>query len=127
MNGRLLWGWLVDADASRLRALVARGPNAWPEQLLLNFLSGDQQVPYSLSCTVEVNSAGFALAGEPVLRDERALRDELLQLNNELATALREKERARRALESAQEELDRSYWHLRRSKRSSPSACTAAR
>jgi hypothetical protein len=113
-TGLPLWRWLVDADSSRLRSLIERGPTATPQKILLNFLRGDQQAPYTLACTVQVDHAGFVLAGEPVVGDERALRDELVHLNNELATALREKERVRRALEAAKEELDRNYWHLKK-------------
>jgi heme-degrading monooxygenase HmoA len=113
-TGQPLSRWLVDSDASRLRALVLGGPSAAPQRLLLNFLHGAEQAPYTLTCTVQVGQSGFVLAGEPVVRDERSLREELVHLNNELSTALREKERARRALEAAKEELERNYWHLKK-------------
>jgi heme-degrading monooxygenase HmoA len=112
--GQPLWRWLVAADAAWLRALVAQGPTAPSARRRLNFVKGAQQVPYTLDCSIEVEPGGFALAGEPPHQEEAVLRDQLLELNNELATALREKERARRALQAAAEELDRSHWHLKK-------------
>jgi cysteine sulfinate desulfinase/cysteine desulfurase-like protein len=59
--------------------------------------------------------------GEPDVGGDRGVVEELVQLNNELATMARERarrerelERTRQRLQAALEELETSYWHLKK-------------
>jgi heme-degrading monooxygenase HmoA len=103
--------WLTAPDAARLGALLA--PGARQERTRLNFASA-AGVVVTLACTVSVRASSLLVVGEPVVQDERSLQRHLLSLNDELAASLRENTRVGRELAAAKDELDRSYWHLRK-------------
>ncbi len=109
--GRALSAWLVAPDAARLRELLASGDRE--VRVPLSF-SSEAGAVVTLSCHLSVRASSLLLVGEPVVHDERSLQSHLLELNNELAASLRENERVRRELAASRDELDRSYWHLRK-------------
>lgn len=100
INGSQLWDYLVTADADMLRKKIAQGERSLAETILLNF-SGSDNAPYSMVCKVDVQPDGFIVIGERPSKQEENLQQELLQLNNELATLSRENVRKKRELEKA--------------------------
>lgn len=124
--GRPLWTWLTEGDAASLQARIAQG-GRFHEPFLLNF-SDSANHPYTLECRLDVHPDGFVLIGETPLDKEHALRDELLGLNNQLATMTRENARQNKALKrskvemermheelaKAHEDLKNSHWHLKK-------------
>jgi heme-degrading monooxygenase HmoA len=110
--------YLVEPDAAKLREIIASGARDLKATHLLNFVNSKNE-PYTLTCRIDVQPTHFALVGEPALAHELVLQNELLDLNNQLATLVRENARkskelaqANAKLESTLEELNRSYWHL---------------
>ena len=64
---------------------------------------------------------GLLLVGEPIPQEATDVTEELTRLNNELATLARERARKQRELQrmerearQALDDLERSYWHLRK-------------
>lgn len=117
--GRPIWGWLVDPDAERLREKIFEGRPGLHNQRIN--LCDSRQHPYTLEALLSLDSQGFALIGEPALKQEEALRHELLLLNNELAVLSRENARQNKSLRLAQAELEKlyqdlknSHWHLKK-------------
>jgi two-component system, NtrC family, sensor kinase len=104
LRGGSLWERLTDPDAQSLIQLVEGVAPAGAERLMLNFLDA-AQAPFTLLCHVDVRPDGLTVLGEPPRRAEQSLHEEMLGLNNELATLTRENARKSRALESALAEL----------------------
>ena len=104
LRGTAVWPLLTEHDACRLRERIATGERKTGETFLLNFV-GPEQSPFTLLCRLDVQPGGFVLLGEETRRQDDALRDELLQLNNELAVLTRENVRKNRELEAALEKL----------------------
>lgn len=108
---------LATPDAERFRAWMA-GERLPVEPVLVNLVSG-RGVPFTLRCLVEPTVAGMLLVGEPTTESDRPAAEEIMRVNNELATMARERgrrerelEKLRARLEAALEELKTSYWHL---------------
>jgi signal transduction histidine kinase len=104
VGGTSVWPLLTEHDACRLRERIATGERKTGERFLLNFLDPSQSL-FTLLCQLDVQPGGFVLLGEETRKQDDALRDELLQLNNELAVLSRENVRKKRALEAALEKL----------------------
>src|SRR5664279_3423858 len=102
--GRSVWPLLTEHDARLLQERTASGERKVGEKLLLNFVDASQS-PYTLLCNLDVQPVGFVLLGEETKRQDDALRNELLQLNNELAVLMRENVRKKRELEAALKQL----------------------
>jgi heme-degrading monooxygenase HmoA len=121
LSGSSLWSWLTESDARMLRDAIARADRgALREPLLVNF-AGSRHAAYTLRCRIDVQPDSLVLVGERLLDEEHRMQEELLGLNNRMATLGRENARQRKRLteanarlEKALEELDRSYWHLRK-------------
>jgi len=121
LEGSSLWSWLTEPDARRLRDAVEGADRAaLREDLIVNFV-GSRNSAYSLRCRVDVQPDSLLLIGEPLLEQEHRMQEDLLALNNQMATIGRENARQRKhlaeanaRLEKALEELERSYWHLRK-------------
>ena len=96
---------LPERDARLLMKRVADPPEDNSAPFLLNFVDANN-MPYTLSCQVDVQSDGFVLMGERVSRQEGALQSELLQLNNEMAVLNRESLRKSRSLEKVTKVLE---------------------
>ncbi len=117
VTGKPVHELLTEADAATLRAYLEQKDVS---ELLLNFVD-TTQAPHSLRCQIGATEDELLLFGEPVHERERALQQQLLELNNSLTVMTREKARQAKALEQARakleatlEELDTSYWHLRK-------------
>jgi signal transduction histidine kinase len=104
LRGTSVWSLLTAHEASRLQERIASGERKAGERFLLNFVDPSQS-PFTLVCKLDVQPAGFVLIGEETKKKDDALRDELLQMNNELAVLTRENVRKKRDLEAALEEL----------------------
>jgi len=104
LSGTRVWSLLTATDARRLQERIASGERKLDEKFLLNFVDPSQS-PFTLLCKLDVQPAGFILLGEEPTRKGDALRDELLQLNNELAVLTRENVRKKRELEAALAQL----------------------
>lgn len=118
LAGQSLWDRLTQADAESIQAILKSEIPYSGETLLLNFVDRSQSV-HTLRCHLEIRSDGLVLVGEPVGEDERALQQELLEMNNRWALLVRESERNARVLrqtardrENALTELNESHWHL---------------
>ena len=122
LAGRPLAEFLPDPDAGRLRGWLGEvGPP--PDPVRVNFVT-TSGVPYTLRCLIGRSGEpvpGLRIVGEPETEGDRTAAEELLRLNNELATLARERarqqrelERTKRKLSDAFEELRTSYWHLRK-------------
>jgi hypothetical protein len=106
-NAALVDGWLQRGDFP-------------DDRVRLNFVSGSS-APFTLECLVEQEPEGWRIVGEPDVRGDRGVVEEMVQLNNELATMARERarrerelERTRQRLQAALDELETSYWHLKK-------------
>jgi PAS domain-containing protein len=115
--GSPLSGLLTAPDAERLAGWLADGPPAEPVRV--NFVSASGS-PFSLRCIVG-GEDGLRIVGEPEVDGDRSAAEELMLLNNELATLARERARRERELEQTRaelettlEELRTSYWHLQK-------------
>jgi PAS domain-containing protein len=106
-NVSLVEGWAAGDDLPR-------------EPHLVNFVTAGQQT-YTLRCVVERWNGHVAVVGEAADAGSDDPSEVLLEVNNEFATLTRELGRQRRELERAHLELsatlqnlEQSYWHLRK-------------
>lgn len=118
--GTPLWDYLTEADGTALRAALAHGERTLGESRLLNFVDA-ARIPISIRCHVDVQPDGFIIVGEEPAAENQAAQAEMLRLTNELAVANRENQRNSRELLKMKQELERtleelqsSYWHLRK-------------
>lgn len=116
--GRSFYDYLTAADATRVERWLADGAPPPKEPVRLNFVRVDG-APYTLRCVVDREGESLRVAGEPEESSDRNAADELMSLNNELATMARERVRRQRELERTQRELQdvldklqSSFWHL---------------
>ena len=118
--GQPLDALLAEHEAERVLAWC-RGITGPPSDgAPVSFVSA-QGEPYTLWCHVECAPDGALIVGEPDVEADAPATDELLRLNNEMATLARENVRRRREAEQAHaqlaealEELRTSYWHLQK-------------
>jgi PAS domain-containing protein len=117
--GRPIEELLLSAALPRVRAWLETD-DLPPAPARLNFATPGGN-PFTLRCLVEDRGGGIRLVGEPEAESDRSSADELMRLNNEFATMVRELARRERELvrtrgelESALEELRTSYWHLQK-------------
>jgi signal transduction histidine kinase len=107
VTGATLETVVTAADATSLRALVARGSRTRATEILLNVVApGD--APLTLACAVVADARGGAFVGAAPREESAALERELLEINNELATLSREHARRGRELERALAERERA-------------------
>ena len=118
LSGRPLSEFLTAADAERVGRWLNDGPPSEPSAL--NLVTPDGS-PRTFWCFADRTGSGLCLIGEPDQAGDGAAAEELMKLNNELATMAREQvrrqrelERTRQELEEALEELRTAYWHIRK-------------
>jgi len=118
--GMPLWDHLTAPDAAALQTALAAGERHPAESRLLNFVDA-ARVPFTLQCHVDVQPDGLILIGEELMAQNRTAQTQMLELTNELALANRENQRKSRELLKMKQELERtleelqtSYWHLRK-------------
>ena len=111
---------LSEADRARARGWVAGSEPLPDSTVLLNFITPEHEVR-SLRCLVLRDRDDLILLGEPDVAEDRFVAEELLRLNNELSVLARENARKTREVEAARkrlaevlDELENSYWHLRK-------------
>ena len=117
--GTLLWQKLTESDAASLQKRM-RGSHGSAEPVLLTFTTPADD-PYVLSGWLEVHPTYFAILGAVPAKEEALADDALYALNNDLAVLARENARAGKELafakgqlQTAIDELNNSYWHLRK-------------
>lgn len=120
LKGSSLWEWLTEAHATALCSLQEGTKDRCLDRRLINFVAPDG-TRRTLAAWIAVQSDGMFIIGEPDIQRDSPLEAELLAVNSEFATLLRENERktkaleaARRKLEEAAKELQDSYWHIRK-------------
>lgn len=119
LEGTPVWQILTGSDGDLLRARVEEQSGEAGEALLLNFMDREGY-PYTISCRVDVHGSGFTLLGEPSSRHE-GVPEQLYDLNNRLTVLARENARRGREVEQARaqlaatlEQLETTYWHLKK-------------
>ena len=91
LEGTSLLELMPQADAARLAARLAE-PGRRSTPMLLNF-AAQNCVPFSLHCWVDVQPSGATLIGEPPLRLDQRMQDQLMAINQDLAVLTRERAR----------------------------------
>ena len=126
LEGTYIFSILAEHERDWIRErLVAEDPSS-PDPRLANFVSSSQGV-HTLRCQTFIHGDTVVLVGEPYVDEDRAMADQLLELNNELSVLSRENARRSRELELARSkleetlaELENSHWHLRKIQESLP-------
>ena len=108
LAGKSLWDYLTQEDAGSIQAIVQSPNPDFAGPIFLNFVARDHQ-PHTLECYLERHAEGFILLGEPVPQHDRALSQELLELNNRWALLVRENEKTLKALRQAKEATERAH------------------
>ncbi|MEX0891149.1 MAG: PAS domain-containing protein [Gemmatimonadota bacterium] len=118
LQGQPVFEVLAAADATLVRGWLSDSVPADPVEL--NFTSPEGS-PFTLRCVVERSAEHMRIVGEPNSVGDRAAAAEIMRVNNEFATMVRELarrerelERTRGELETALTELQTSYWHLQK-------------
>lgn len=97
--GRTVFPYLTDPDAVLLKALLdARRSSAEPVNL--NFCDAEG-TPFTLLSFLTMEADRCVLIGEPTYDDEQRLRRQLIEVNEELATLARSRQRATLAEQKA--------------------------
>ena len=91
IDGTSLLELMPQADAARLSARLAE-PGRRSTPMLLNF-AAKNCVPFSLHCWMDVQPSGATLIGEPPLRLDQRMQDQLMAINQDLAVLTRERAR----------------------------------
>lgn len=117
--GKPVWPFLPPSDQQILRERLDAASRSPRERFTLNF-APIGAMPVSLTCQLDLQPGRFVLLGEPAAGNAQS-GQQLVQLNNELATVARERAReskelarARAELQQVHDELKGSYWHLRK-------------
>jgi heme-degrading monooxygenase HmoA len=120
LTGLKIWGYLNEEDATRLWRRIQSNVNGPNEKFLLNFVDAEH-FSYTLECRLDVQQDHFTLLGELPESGDKLLREHLLQFRNSVAALSRENgrkraelEKSRAELEKALNDLDTSYWHMRK-------------
>jgi signal transduction histidine kinase/heme-degrading monooxygenase HmoA len=91
LDGRSIFAFMPEADASRLREMLA-APGRTAEPALLNFAAVNC-TPCSLDCWLDVLPEEALLIGEPTFNRDRRMQDQLMAINQDLAILTRERSR----------------------------------
>lgn len=120
LAGLKIWSYLSEDDAGRLWRQIKSGRRQAGERIQLNFIDAEH-LPYVLECCLDVRPEYFVLVGELAHQKETVLRDHLVQLNSQLSSLTKENalqslqlNKANAELEKALNELNNSFWHLRK-------------
>jgi signal transduction histidine kinase len=107
MAGTNLISFLTAPDRETLSKRLSGEKVSPEEELLLNVVDTNQ-VPHSLRFRIASMESGFLLLGEPPQGENRALQEELIQLNNQLSVLSRENARKGRELAVALADLKKT-------------------
>lgn len=116
---RKLWDLLTEAEVDRIREVIAEGIDGMKLRSI-NFVCAGG-LPETLECRMWMHDGRVAILGESDRSEALELRQKLIETNNEhvvnsreLTRRTRELEHARERLQAAVEELENSYWHLKK-------------
>lgn len=120
LAGQIFQEFLTEADREMFgRCLEGKG--SFPDGAFLLNIVDARKIPHTLRCRLAALDHGFLLLAEPTKGSDDVLQEELIQINNRLTVLSRENSRKGRELEKAlaelkrtHDELDSSYWHLRK-------------
>jgi signal transduction histidine kinase len=101
VEGRPIGDFMPASDATRLADLV-REQGRREAPVLLNF-APPQAIPITLECWIDVQADRVALLGQPAFRRDQQLQDELMAINQELASLSRARTREARDERSGRE------------------------
>ena len=131
LRGTPIWKLLSEESEERLREVLAKGGSRESVPLGLLDVYGH---PFNVEAVVGVGADGFGLIGERPPHEAKALSEHLQRLNNELSTLAREHARQEKKhrktaerLQKARDELDQSYWHLKKIQESVPVCMSCSR
>lgn len=120
LEGASIFGILAEHDREWIRERLGAADPSSQDPRLANFVSPSHAV-HTLRCQIFLHGDAVVLVGEPYVDEDRAMADQLLELNNELSVLSRENARRNRELEAARSkleetlaELEDSHWHLRK-------------
>lgn len=105
ISGKNIINFLTYPDGDLILRLLSEKMPDTSEEILLN-LVGPDHIPHTLRVRIASIDSGLLLFGEPPLENNRALQEELLQLNNQLAVLSRENARKGRDLARTVTELN---------------------
>jgi signal transduction histidine kinase/heme-degrading monooxygenase HmoA len=96
MTGGSLYDYLTEPDAAVVREMVSdwvagQAPSSTPVHLNFCQLNGE---PFTLLCTITAYPDGCLLLGEQAHDDEQRLQRQLIELNEELASLARDRQRS---------------------------------
>lgn len=100
LRGRSIFSCLTDSDAELMR-LQLRSETA-PSLMRLNLCDMDGN-PLTLACVVRVTPEDCTILGEPEFEHEREMHQQLLAVNEELATLARDRHKKAKVDEAARE------------------------
>ncbi len=103
----------TEPDARRIRLWLERGEGPQSQPVLLNVVDADG-APASYRSWLEPCDGGLWMIAEPTAGGDPHREDEWLRLNNELAALARESARRGRELRRTLDDLERSYWLIRK-------------
>jgi signal transduction histidine kinase/heme-degrading monooxygenase HmoA len=95
-RGALVYDFLTEPDAAVVQAIVSQGPAGHApssRSVQLNFCEVNGE-PFTLACVVATYPDGCLILGEPVHGDEERLQRQLIELNEELASLARDRQRS---------------------------------
>ncbi|MEO8520396.1 MAG: histidine kinase dimerization/phospho-acceptor domain-containing protein, partial [Acidobacteriota bacterium] len=92
LRGRAVFDFLTDPDAALIRARL-EAPAFASDPTALNFCDADG-APFTLVSFLTVSDDGGVLIGEPSYADEQRLQQQLLEVNEELASLARSRHRS---------------------------------
>jgi signal transduction histidine kinase/heme-degrading monooxygenase HmoA len=95
-RGASVYDYLTAPDAAVVQAMVREGPagqkpSSRPVHLNFCEVNGD---PFTLACAVATYPDGCLILGEPIHEDEQRLQRQLIELNEELASLARDRQRS---------------------------------
>ena len=95
-RGAIVYDYLTAPDAAVVQAIVGEwltGQQRPSRSVHLNFCEVNGE-PFTLACTVAMYPDGCLILGEPVHGDEQRLQRQLIELNEELASLARDRQRS---------------------------------
>jgi signal transduction histidine kinase/heme-degrading monooxygenase HmoA len=108
LEGQSIFHVMPEADASRLRGMLETPGRDGPPALL-NF-AAPNRTPFSLYCWLDVLPDDAVVIGEPPVRHDQRMQDQLMAINQDLAIMTRERSReahGQREKREAAERLNR--------------------
>jgi signal transduction histidine kinase/heme-degrading monooxygenase HmoA len=105
LEGQSIFDFMPEADGGRFRGMLET-PGRGGAPALLNF-AAQNCAPFSLYCWLDVRPDEAVLIGEPPIRRDRRMQDQLMAINQDLAIMTRERSREAREQREQREAAER--------------------